>query len=300
MPDGKLILSVVDVLGDPVVDKVDVLLTNQTLSESRTLRNLDLRQTVELTGLNIFPNGRYRLEIDAPSYHAVSRFIDIPPGGSREVMITLPVNPKKVIKVQFPEFEAAAVPKDARDLLTRTGNLLNFPGQTGEALYGALDDIRKAGFLNLVAKANRTVFQSSGRTVLSFIQELSELRGDRFFAFAPMDLRSETINSLHTELFHEVSEALHTPPPGFLRDRSFKTLDTHGNLQLSFFSSPDGRVAVDMDIDDAQGFDHVFQVVGNFFGGPTHPYNIHEVLIASQECDPGYRFVLHAVSAMTA
>jgi len=50
---------------------------------------------------------------------------------------------------------------------------------------------------------------------------------------------------------------------------------------------------VDMDIDDAQGFDHIFQVVGNLFGGPTHPYNIHEILFASQELDPGYRLVMH-------
>ena len=36
--------------------------------------------------------------------------------------------------------------------------VLNFEGKSGETLYGALDDLRKAGFLNLVAKANRTRF----------------------------------------------------------------------------------------------------------------------------------------------
>jgi hypothetical protein len=174
--------------------------------------------------------------------------------------------------------------------------VLNFEGLKGEVLYLALDDLRKAGFLNLVAKANRTRFaaqQNAPRSVLSFIEELYELRADRFFAFVPQGLRSETINSIHNDLFHEVSEAMHTPPPGFTRDRSFKTLDHFGNLQLSFFSSSDGRTALDMDIDDAQGLDHVFQVVGNFFGGPTHPYNIHEILIATQELDPGYQLVLY-------
>jgi hypothetical protein len=228
------------------------------------------------------------------SYHTVSQFIGIPPNGDGEATVTLPVNPKKVIRVVFPEF--SAISGDARSLLERSPKVLNFEGKTGETLYTALDDIRRAGFLNLVAKADRTRFttqQGSPRSVLSFIQELSELRGDRFFAFMPAELRSETINSVHTNLFHEVSEALHTPPPGFTRDRSFKTLDHFGNLQLSFFSSDDGRFAVDMDIDDAQGFDHIFQVVGNLFGGPTHPYNIHEILIASQELDPGYRLILH-------
>jgi hypothetical protein len=197
--------------------------------------------------------------------------------------------------VQFPAFDAPQIPSEARGLLSRSSNVLNFSNKNGKALYDTLDDIRKAGFLNLVAKANRTHFpltQDNSPNVLSFIQELIELRGDRFFALVNPELRSATINSINQEIFHEVDEALHTPPPGFAPARSFKTLDHYGNLQLSFFASPDGRVALDMDIDDAQGFDHIFQVVGNVFGGPTHPYNIHEILIADQELDPGYQFVL--------
>ena len=295
MPNGKLLLSVLDVYGRPVTEKVDIFLNNQTLSDARSLRDLDVSHTRELTGLNVFPNGRYRLEIDALSYHTVSRFVSIPPDGSQEVTITLPINPKKVVRVDFPEYGSAAICDDARALLERSSNVLNFQGLKGEALYRSVDDTRRAGFLNLVAKANRTVFpaqEGKPRSVLSYIQELLELRGDRFFAAIPTDLRSQTINSVHNSLFHEVSELLHTPPPGFSPARSFKTEDDYGNLQLSFFSGPDGVFALDMDIDDAQGFDHIFQVVGNLFGGPTHPYNIHEILIARQELDPGYRLLL--------
>jgi hypothetical protein len=294
MADGKLELTVRDVLGNPIGEPADVFLRNQTLSDAPAFRQLNVTTPVNITGLNSGPNGRYRIEVDSLSYHTVSRFISIPASGEGEVLITLPVNPKKVIRVDFPDF--GALPQAARDLLGRSGNVLNFVGKKGEDLYLALDDIRRAGFLNLVAKANRTRFvaqQGDPRSVLSFFDELHELRGDRFFGIVSAELRSETVNSVHSELFHEVSEALHTPPSGFAKDRSFKTLDDAGNLQLSFFSSADGRVAVDMDIDDAQGFEHVFQVVNNFFGGPTHPYNIHEILIASQELDPGYRLVLH-------
>ena len=294
MPDGQLLLQILDVYGKPVGEPVDVFLKNQTLSDAPALRSLDVGTPKMLTELNVFPNGTYRMEVDALSYHAVSRFVSIPPNGKGAAVITLPVTPRKVLRVDFPTFGALA--EDARTLLERSGKVLNFDGLRGEALCGALDPLRKAGFLNLVAKANRTRFtilQIAPRSVLSFIEELHELRGDRFFAFIPQELRSETINSVHDDLFHEVSEALHTPPPGFTRDRSFKTLDRYGNLQLSFFASADGRAALDMDIDDAQGFDHVFQVVGNLFGGPTHPYNIHEILIATQELDPGYRLVLH-------
>jgi len=298
MPDGKLELTVCDVLGNAVGEPVDVFLRNQTLSDAPAFRQLDVTNPVNIPGLNAFPNGMYRIEVDSLSYHAVSRFVSIPPSGEGEVLITLPLNPRKVIRVDFPDF--GALPQDARDLLGRSANVLTFAGKKGEELYRALDDIRRAGFLNLVAKANRTRFVSqrdNSRSVLSYIEELQELRGDRFFAMVARELRSETVNSVPSELFHEVSEALHTPPPGFAKDRSFKTFDPAGNLQLSFFSGADGRVAVDMDIDDAQGFGHVIQVVENVFNGSTHPYNIHEILIASQELDPGYRLVVHEAAA---
>ena len=295
MAEGRLSLQVLDVYGNPIAERVDVFLKNQTLSDAPVYRDLDVTKTRVITELNVFPNGTYRLEVDSPSYHPVSRFVNIPPDGNGSTVITLPVNPKKVVRVESPAYGAPEVPGDAWELLGRSQQVLNFSGKTGKDLYDALDDIRKAGFLNLVAKANRTRFtaqQNNPPSVLSFIEELIELRGDRFFAIVPRELRSATINSVLQDLFHEVDESLHTPPPGFAIDRSFKTFDHYGNLQLSFFSSADGRVALDMDIDDAQGFDHIFQVVGNLFGGPTHPYNIHEILIASQELDPGYRLVL--------
>jgi hypothetical protein len=294
-------LRVRGVDGAPVTELVDVFLRNQTLNDAPALRHLDVHNGKLLTGLNVFPNGQYRIEIDALSYHTVAQFVSIPPDGNGAVGITLPINPKKVLRVAFPAYEELL--SDAQTLLQRSAHVLNFEGLTGGALYGALDDLRKAGFLNLVSKANRTRFttqQGDPRSVLSYIQELQELRQDRFFAIIPAELRSETINNGNDTLFHEVSEALHDPPPGFVRDKSYKTLDHYGNLQLSFFAGNDGRFAVDMDIDDAQGFDHVFQVVGNLFGGPTHPYNIHEILIATQELDPGYQLIIQEPQAASA
>jgi hypothetical protein len=296
LPDGRLTIDVFDVHGNHVEEPVDILLRNQTLSDAPVYRDVNVATTREITGLNTFPNGIYRLEVDGPSYHPVSRFVSIPPDGNGTVAVTLPVNPKKVVRVEFPPFRSANIPADAWTLLEHSANLLNFAGKTGKDLYDSLDDLRKAGFLNLVAKANRTRFASpagdAGPSVLSFILQLIELRGDRFFATTNRELRSATVNGVFAELFHEVNEALHTPPQGFERDRSFKTFDHYGNLQLSFFTNAQGDVAVDMDIDDAQGFEHIFQVVGNLFGGPTHPYNIHEILIATQELDPAYALVI--------
>lgn len=81
--------------------------------------------------------------------------------------------------------------------------------------------------------------------------------------------------------------SLHHPPAGFDRAGSFKTEDRYGNLQITFFVRGDEWLA-DIDIDDAAGLEHVFQVVHNAVTGrPTHPYDIHEILIAWQQTDPG-------------
>jgi hypothetical protein len=121
---------------------------------------------------------------------------------------------------------------------------------------------------------------------------LNEIRGDRFFCDVPQELRSETKNSVAEGLFHKVSGSLHKPPPGFVDAESFKTSDKYGNLQLTFFTNGEAFKA-DIDIDDAGGLEHVFQVLRNkLSGNPTHPYNIHEILVGHQHLDPGYTFVL--------
>ncbi len=80
---------------------------------------------------------------------------------------------------------------------------------------------------------------------------------------------------------------------------SYKPPDRYGNLQLTFSQNDAGDWALDMDIDDAQGFEHFFQIVNNI-AGPTHPYNIHEILVATQEIDPGYRFQLGGSTTLKA
>lgn len=99
-------------------------------------------------------------------------------------------------------------------------------------------------------------------------------------------------NSVAEDLFHEVDGSLHHLPgsfQGFESAGRFKTDDDYGNLQLTFFMKGDECVA-DIDIDDASGLDHVFQVILNAISDmPTPPYNIHDLLMFHQLLDPGYR-----------
>lgn len=282
----RLRLELLDVYGKPLKEKVDIILRHQVLSEVVKVSE-NAANKIEITGLHGTPQGLYRLEIDPPSYQYVSRFVNLKASGSTPLSLTFPVDPLKVAKVNFPKY--AGLSDDLKRVLENSDKVLTFEGKKGGELYDALDDIRKAGLLNIAAKTRATPLTGGG-TVLPFIQELKEIRGDRFFAAVPKELREETKNSVAEGLFRTVNGALHHPPAGFSDAGSFKTFDHYGNLQLTFFMNGSDCVA-DIDIDDAAGVEHVFQVLHNkFSGSPTHPYNIHEILVGFQKLDPGYSF----------
>jgi hypothetical protein len=289
MPDNaKLQLELRDVYGKFLGEKVDIILRHQVLSEVRKA-SPNVTAKVEITGLQGAPQGRYQMEIDPPSYQYISEFVNMKASGITSRSITFPIDPGKVVKVNFQAF--AKLTLDLQSLLDKSDKVLSFEAKKGKDLYDALDDIRKAGMLNIATKTNATTL-SNGRTVLSYIEQLNEIRGDRFFCDVPKELRSETKNSAAEGLFRKVSGSLHTPPPGFQPAESFKTSEKYGNLQLTFFSNGE-KFKADIDIDDAGGLEHVFQVLRNKLSGkPTHPYNIHEVLVAHQHLDPGYTFVV--------
>ena len=284
--NARLQLDLRDVYGKFLGEKVDIILRHQVLSEIKKASS-NVTGKIEIPGLHGAPQGLYRIEIDPPSYQYVSQFVNMKASGITSRSIVFPIDPGKVKKVNFPAF--TKLTQDLRTLLDNSDAVLSFEGRTGRDLYDALDDIRRAGLLNIAAKTGNTPL-SNGKTVLSYIQKLNEIRGDRFFCIVPKDLREETKNSVAEGLFRSVDGSLHHPPAGFSPAGSFKTPDHYGNLQLTFFMKGDDCVA-DIDIDDAAGLEHVFQVLHNkISGNPTHPYNIHEILVAYQHLDPGYTF----------
>ncbi len=285
----KLRLDLLDVYGDPLREEVDILLRHQVLMSERFRVRRSASARIDITGLRGAPQGSYRLEIDPPSYQYVTLFVNMKASGITPLKLTFPVDPDKVMGVDFPDY--GTLSEDLRRLLENSSNVLSLAGKNGRELYETADDIKRAGLLNIAVKTGATRL-SNGRSVLSYVSELKELRGDRFFAAVPKELREETKHSTDERIFESVDGSLHHPPPGFTRAGSFKTFDRAGNLQLTFFMNGNDCVA-DIDIDDANGFAHIFQVLRNKLSGkPTHPYNIHEILIASQGLDPGYTFRL--------
>jgi hypothetical protein len=267
---GKLQLNLVDVRGEKIKETVGVVLRHRTLSET-SKAILKPGKTPVITNLHARPQGIYQLFIDPPSYQPVSRFVEVLTQGVTSLDVVCAVDPKKVRDIRFPKF----------------GDLTTDARRTLDASDAILDPIREAGFLNIMAKSEATVF-NNGRSAASYFQSLIELRGDRFFVNVSQELREETKNSVQDGLFDPVSGLLHRIPDGFTEAGSFKTQDHYGNLQLTFCARGNEWRA-DVDIDDAGGVEHVFQVLRNTLSGsPTHPYNIHQLLVHYQKLELGY------------
>jgi hypothetical protein len=289
MPNpGTLKVTLADVHGRPLSERVHINLRHQTRgSELRV--HVQAGKSVLIRDLLAQPDGVYRIHIDPSSYLPVSHFVSIKSRGITPLALTFPVDPRKVRLAEFPAYDDLS--EDGRRILDASNAVLGFEGHTGPALYDRLDDIRRAGLLNILAKTMRTTF-GTGRTVLSYVHNLTEIRGDRFYAVVLKALREETKNSLPAGLFEQAPRGLHHPPEGFDYAGSYKTPDHYGNLHLTFFVRSDEWRA-DIDIDDAGGLAHVFQVLRNELAGrPTHPYDIHELLVQHQKIDPGYTLVV--------
>jgi hypothetical protein len=280
---GRLELEIVDVNGNRLSEPVSIELRHRILNEQRKAANVDPSQVIAIDGLRREPQGLYILQLSAASYHPVARFVTIPASGSKREVVTLPIRADRARAV-FPAYDA--LDERVRGVLERSTAVAGLEGKSGRALYAALSDEAKGGLLNIAKKSLATAFKD-GADLLPQIT-LLRIVGDRCFVSVPPSLVEQMPELVDDDFFRPVNGSLHHPPDGFLAAGSFKTLDAFGNLQLTFFKDGTKCVA-DIDIDDAAGLAHVFQVVRNHAtGDPTHPYNIHEILIAHQHLDPGY------------
>ncbi len=167
-------------------------------------------------------------------------------------------------------------------------DLLNLKG---EDLYRQRGPLRKACFLNLIAKA---ADDTTTGACVSHIGGVLVCRQDRFFARVSAGFPELLRQS---PLFKTAPDALHKPLPGFeVTGDSFKSRDAHANLQVTCMrGKKNGALAADMDIDESAGIEHGFEVIRNAtFHSRTNPFLIHEFLLSAdpiaKSLDPGYTF----------
>jgi hypothetical protein len=285
--DGRLELEFVDAQGMRLTEPLDISVRHRVLSDQRRAEGVDASKVVAIDGLRREPQGLHILEVRSRSYHPVQRFVTIPASGVKQERVTLPIRADQA-KGVFPDYDQ--LDDRVKGVLERSTAVKGHEGLKGRDLYGAMSDEEKAGLLNIAKKSLATGFRHGG-DLLPHVT-LLKIVGDRCLVEVPDALITQMPELVDGDFFRSVDGSLHDPPSaGFRPAGSFKTLDAFGNLQLTFFKSGTACCA-DVDIDDAAGLGHVFQVVRNHLtGDPTHPFNIHQILVKHQHLDPGYRLV---------
>lgn len=306
MAQASLKLPITDVLNEPIAGTVNVSFQPESGSPggfAMSTGDVDLDGSTELTVEHVEcrggPGTLYRVAVNAAKYKTYSFFqmmMEDRVNKSPDNQIRLVVNPAKVKDITAPAFvklplklqayldgaTTVALETEDRDLV----------GAKGEVLYNQLGALRKAAILNLIAKARHVTAGGAFRFLEG--QTLLLLRQDRFFTTIHPDVEAFLSDN---KKFKSASDLLHKPLSGYERRGSFKSKDTHGNLQISLMrNTKTGELAADIDIDEAAGFQHSIEVIKNKFRGRTNPYVVRDLLILSdveeQTLDPGYRFVL--------
>jgi hypothetical protein len=237
-------------------------------------------------------NGMYRIMLTPTNYQIIQFFLRITEGEtvSRDPVI-FPVNAAKVVGIDAPPLEGLPAPLQTFLGAAELDAFRNDAGglMQGKALYDALPPLLKAALLNLYTKSTATVL-GDGQPVFASLGAMIKLDQDRVFVKTGAGLLEETMQDT---FFHLVDDSLHQTIPPYKIFTSYKTRDAHGNLQLTFSRNGDtgNDYLVDMDIDEAQGFQHIFEVLQNAITSSlTNPYEVREILVADQNLQPLYGF----------
>jgi hypothetical protein len=277
-----------DVAGRGINDRVEFKLYNQRSDalNQRFVRDVKGRRVL-LSEVPAFPFGLAELFIKPERYRWKSVFVDVRPGADTFVNETVLIDPARATPT-FPTFTDLRTVGRWQDLFS----LLKKSGIDSAARWEALGPLRRAGLLNLYAKLQRETLESTVPifSLLDRVVREEDFRQDRMFAL----VRTELLPAVRAHArFRAVSGALHVFDPPWMAvdpDGSFKTRDRAGNLQITF-ASRDGHAGhfADIDIDDHAGIRHAADVLKHHIADrDTHPYDIHNILLFFQGCDPGY------------
>ena len=278
-----------DAAGHGITDRVEFKLYNQRSDALNQRFDVDVTGTrVLLRNVPAFPFGLAELFIKPERYRWKSIFVDVRPEADTIVDETVLIDPARATPI-FPTFtELRTVPR-WKELLA----LLEKSSIDTADKWEELGPLRRAGLLNLYAKLQRETLETATPIVglLDRVARPDDFRQDRMFVL----VRNELLPAVRTHArFRSVSGALHVFDPPWLAvdpEGSFKTRDRAGNLQITFAArhGHDGHFA-DIDIDDHAGVKHAADVLKHQIADrDTHPYDIHNILLYFQGCDPGYR-----------
>jgi hypothetical protein len=302
MPKGSLTIEVTDARGGAIPGRLHIELDphQQAIGGEAMEISFNVADHRRFAISNIScrdgPGTLYAFRLNADGFKPYAFFQLMKPGAGNlpsEAQVRMMADPKKVGDITAAAF--ADLPANFRRGLERAVMIelaaedRGLVGLVGAALYEAMGPMRRASLLNLVAKGRHR----SADRIASFVRAPAILRQDRCFAEVDPALHEKLRRS---DSYKSAPATLHMPPPGFELMDSFKSRDAHANLQVTFMRKIDADVVwADVDIDEASGFEHGFEVIRNaLVDGRTNPYLVRELLLLSmdhQSIDPGYDFV---------
>lgn len=221
----------------------------------------------------------YQVRVSAGNYRPYSFFQRMVAGAKNapsDGRILLVTDVRKVRGISAPSF--ATLSAAARRMLREA------------SFYDSLPPMEKACALNVAAKSAH----GSSDRCLRHVGQILRVEQDRCFCVVDSAMPAFLQRSGR---FKTVNGSLHKPLPGYVRQESYKTLDAHANLQVTLMRKPDtDSWAADIDIDEAAGIQHGFEVIRNkLTGNRTNPYLIRELLLLAdwqeRTLDPGYEFI---------
>lgn len=282
MPSGTLTLEVSDLTGAPVAG-LWVQFSPKGPGGERAEVEAGQAATTAITVSGIACLGGagtlYQVTAGAPRFRPYSFFQRMIAGGKNtpsDGRVLLVTDVKKVKGITAPAF--GALPAAVRNIVG------------GAPRYDAFSPMQKACLLNVAAKARH----GTADRCLRHVGRLLKVEQDRCFCEVAASMPSFLQRS---DMFRTVNGSLHTPLPGYVREESYKSRDAHANLQVTLMRKRNAdEWAADIDIDEAAGIEHGFEVIRNkVTGGKTNPYQIRELLLLAdwqeRTLDPGYRFV---------
>ncbi len=236
----------------------------------------------------------YQITVDAKNYQLTTFFKRLIPGEQAADPLRFLIDPSRVKGINAKPFDELA---DARLREILNNSKIQLPNQgtelSGPALYNALQDKQKACLLNIAAKANHTTADS----VWALVRSLRSIEQDRCFAFVDEDTE-KMLNA--SNLYMPAGTFFHKPLEDFTLGKSFKSKGAHATIQITLMKNKAGQVAADLDVDEASGGGHFFEVFRNkVTGGLTNPYQVHELMLLGDPADsdglsvvdPGYNLL---------
>ena len=300
MPTGALTLNVTDLIDDGVHGRLRVTFERIESATSGIVAAFSFealgrdRFRMDKIKCRTGPGTLYLARIATPNfrrYGFLQRIREQTQNTPSESPIKLMVRPRRVKSIRAPSYsklrKAERAFLDAARMQAAKAEDKDLVGLKGADLYDGLGSLRNASLLNIFVKASHLTSDRCFR----FCRRLLVVRQDRCACEVDEPIYAFLLNS---NRFKSAPKRLHKPLKRYQLVDSFKTKDSHANLQITLMRhATSGTWAADVDIDESSGIEHGFEVIRNALTNKrTNPYLIRELMILSgQGLDPRYRFV---------